>query len=70
MMLKCWICPHQKSIRKSNLTPGGKQNYVISCRKEKIAFEATYDEHNIDLPCVEKWEKIFEKENLEELKEQ
>ena len=67
-MLKCWTCQYQESIRKSNLTPGGSQNYVItctnqnyviSCRDEKISFEAAHNEHDINLPC---------RGNVEELK--
>lgn len=75
-MLKCWTCQYQESIRKSNLTPKGNQNYVItcinqdyviSCRDEKISFEAAHNEHDINLPCKGNVEEL-EKLSIQDLK--
>jgi len=58
-MLKCWNCKYNKTMSKGSLTPGGKQTYVITCKKEFICFNIPFDSHISNLPCYERGENIL-----------
>jgi hypothetical protein len=52
-MLKCLNCEYNKKFSKGTITPGGKQNYVVTCIKKSICFEICFDSHISNLPCWE-----------------
>jgi len=50
-MLKCLNCAYSKEFSKGTITPGGKQNYIVTCIKESMSFEVIFDSHISSLPC-------------------
>jgi len=50
-MIKCFDCKYEKGKKKGTITPGGKQNYIVTCIKEFLTFEIAWDSHKSNLPC-------------------
>lgn len=51
-MFKCWDCSYSQ-ISKGTLTPGGNQQYVVTCKQENVTFEMIWNASVSDLPCWE-----------------
>lgn len=50
-MFKCSACDSKPTISKGDLTPGGKQTYIVTCFKEFTTFQVDWDEYQSNLPC-------------------
>lgn len=50
-MFKCYTCDYAEGVSKGVVSPGGTQEYIVTCIKEKVCIMVNWNVHISDLPC-------------------